>query len=455
MGGLAHTEGTGSLIHDAMEYGRRFEKCAPPRIDDPAFDGHIATLYPNPDLDELIDRAASVTILQVDRPFNLRAAELINLVRSHPRISGLLAFKPVPVRTISMLPNLQFIMLSTLQNASEAQGALPASLQELWASPLDLDRLSSLPRLRFLHTTLTSGRAEQCRALSKLSALRVLRLESAKPLSGVEALGGLENLEEISIDRVARFDLRGLRGCRSLTTMNLSSSVELDGIEGLSGLRALSLDGRRAVPLAPLKGLPRLEALALGYLQAPPDLDVVGELAALRHLSLAIGSASSPFTLAGTRLFANLKELETLDCQTLFTDTDLTPLAGLKNLKYVCFLGAFPEERVEWLQKQLPHCKLDLTTGKPPVRPPEVQFGLLSASDVGGRWTVFQDLRLVLGKEDNHDAEDAVKAHLERANPQLLQRLEFDSEADGFSFYAKSPDDVRAVAAAIEALTKQ
>jgi hypothetical protein len=42
--------------------------------------------------------------------------------------------------------------------------------------------------------------------------------------------------------------------------------------------------------------------------------------------------------------------------------------------------------------------------------------------------------------------------YLERTTPEVLQRIVFDSDADAFSFYAKSQEDIRAVAVAVEEL---
>ena len=147
---------------------------------------------------------------------------------------------------------------------------------------------------------------------------------------------------------------------------------------------------------------------------------MIGELTNLRSLSLYIGSASSPFTLQSVALFSKLKRLEGLQCLAFLEDRDLTPLAALENLKYLCLWGTFPEAEVRWLRERLPDCKIDLTTGTTPALALETKFGPLSAiQDEDGRWTVFQDLRLILDHETNHEAEDAVRAQLARSNPRL------------------------------------
>ena len=61
-------------------------------------------------------------------------------------------------------------------------------------------------------------------------------------------------------------------------------------------------------------------------------------------------------------------------------------------------------------------------------------------------------MRLILEHETNHDAEDAVMAHLASCNPRVLKRVTFDSEPDAFCIYAESGDDIQSVADAIESL---
>jgi hypothetical protein len=287
-----------------------------------------------------------------------------------------------------------------------------------------------------------------------LRQLRVLRLESPKGLNGVEALGRLEHLRELSIERVARLDLGAFAGCQQLRSLNLGTSVGIEGIEALQRLEKLSLGGRRAVGLSPLRKLPRLAGLGIGSLLAPPDLELVGDLVNLRSLSMTLGSVSAPIALRGAAMFSNLKQLQRLLCTTLLENKDLTPLGGLESLRYLAFWGAFPEKAVQWLQERLPDCKIDLAIGRPSAVQRETSFGLLTAiRDDDGRWTVFQDLRSLLSRADNYAAEDAVKAHLARANPRLLKRVTFDSEAHAFCVYAKSGDDIQSVADAVAALT--
>jgi hypothetical protein len=451
------------LLDDALVYLRSCESLTAPPIESATADDRIASIETcaSVDCDRLIDEAPQVRVLQVRESFAFPQPPPLTLRRPHPNIEGLIAFRPVSAQAIAMMPGLRFLKLHRSIFQPEpavcpgVHAALPPTLEEIWAEDLDLPALRRLPKLRLLQTTLPSGQAAQCRSIAALAALRCVRLQSWKPLSGLDALGGLEHLEELEVQRFSRFNFKSFAGCRQLRSLSLGMSTDLAGIEALPALESLALGGRRAMTLAPLKQLPRLEILDLSPGRAPADLQVIGELTNLRSLALLIGSASSPHTLDSAALFAGLKRLEGLQCLALLEDRNLTPLAGLRDLKYLCFWGAFPEQCVRWLQAQLPDCEIDLTTTSPPPSPPrETKFGPLSAiRDEDGRWTVFQDLRLILlDHETNHDAEDAVITHLATSNPHVLQRVTFDSEADAFCIYADSGDDIQRVADAVEAL---
>ncbi len=453
-----------ALLDDALLYLRSCENLTAPAIENVTGDDRVASIETcaSIDCDRLLDAAPQVRVLQVREVFTSPMPPPLTLQRPHPNIEGLIAFRPVTAQAIAMLPGLRFLKVHRSfpqlgpAVSPAVQRALPDSLEEIWAEDLDLDDLRRFPRLRFLQTTLPSGHAAQCRTIAGLTQLRWLRLQSWKPLSGVDALSRLEHLEELDVQRFTRFNFKAFARCSRLRTLSLGTSVDLTGIEALPTLDRLSIGGRRAGTLAPLKLLPRLENLGLSPGHPPPDLEVIGELTNLRSLSLYIGSAASPFTLQSVALFSKLKRLEGLQCLAFLEDRDLTPLAALENLKYLCLWGTFPEAKVRWLREQLPDCKIDLTTGTTPALALETKFGPLSAiQDEDGRWTVFQDLRLILDHESNHEAEDAVRAQLARSNPRLLKRVTFDSEADAFCVYADCDADIQGVADAIDALVKR
>jgi hypothetical protein len=356
---------------------------------------------------------------------------------------------------MAMLPGLRFAKVAYGKLTPEAQAALPADLEELWASPLDLAMLSKVPRLRLLRTRLPTGNASQCKALAALAALRVLRLECLKPLRGVETLAKLAQLEELWVDKLEGLDMRAFSACRGLRTVVVGSSSNVRNLDSIPSLETLSLEGQTCPPLAPLAKVPRLAHLSIGTNQTPQDLAIVGELRGLRSLSISCGSVGSPMHIQGTRMFSKLENLESLRCLGLLDDHDLKPLASLKRLRYVSFYGTFAEKAVSWLQNRLPGCKLDLTIGQPAPRVPEETFGLLTAfRGDDGSWQVFQDLAFALKFEDNFEVQDAVKAHLRKRAPELLSRLTFDSDAEAFSVRASTREDVSMLDSSIAKLDR-
>jgi hypothetical protein len=446
----------GSRLEAAVERARYFEHIRPPAIGEAPPVEQMATLDPGPDVagDDLLDRSTEVKVLFLGG-FGFPSPPVV-LQRPHPNIEGLIAWREMTPEAMAMLPNLRFLQLATQSASPELQAAFPSSLEEIWANGLDLTALSKLARLRYLRTNLRSGGAAQSHALAGLSELRGLHLEVFGALRGVRALGRLRQLEDFSVNSVSSIDFKTFSDCRRLKHLGLGalgSTKTLDGIEELETLEGLSLGGRRCPPISPIAHLPRLQNLSIASIQAPPILDVVGKMVQLRAFALQTGS---PYTLKSAALFSELEQLESLQCLAHLEDKDLTPLARLKRLKYLCFYGTFPEDAVRWLQDQLPECKIDLTTGTPPAAVPEIKVGLLTAAqEEDGTWSVWQDLRVVLECDDNHAAEDGVRAEMERTNPEALRRIEFDSENDGFAAYVTSRDDLEALAAAIGALAKK
>ena len=448
----------GSRLEATVQRARYFERIRPPNVDQGSPIEGMATLEPGPsvDCDDLLDRAPDVRILFVGGVGSNPGQPPVDLRRPHENIEGLIAWRKLTPQAIAMLPSLRFLQLAGQSATTELQAAFPSTLEEIWSDSLDLEGLSRLLRLRYLRTPLRAGGAAQSEALAALSELRTLHLEVLEALRGTSALGRLEHLEDFSINSVSSLNFEAFAGCRRLKYLRLGglgSTKTLDGIERLEALESLSLAGRRCPPIGPLARLPNLEMLSLGSSQPPPDLEVIGGMTRLRSLSLSIGSVSSPYTLKGAALFFALDRLEGLQCLAHLADKDLSPLARLKRLKYLCFYGTFPEEAVRRLQEQLPDCKLDLTTGEAPPARAEIKVGLLTASrEDDGTWSVSQDLRLILDHDDNHAAEDALRAHLKRTNPDALKRMVFDSERDGFAASVKTRDDLEQLATAVAAL---
>ena len=364
-----------SLIDATLLRFRDFDRVRPPEAEALSPSDRMVTLCPRWDVDsdDVLDRIPGVTILNVEGPLG-HPRPGFRLRRPHPNIEGLMGRREADAETIGMLPGLRFAQLVDPIEPG-VQDAFPTQLEELWTAFLELERLSRLSRLRFLRTKLLSGTAGQCRSLARVSSLRILRLFCAKPLAGVNALGNLEELEELEVDRTLKVDLKAFSRCRHLRQLFVGTATNVSGFATVQPLESLALGGRQCPPLGELRELPRLGSLNVATSFPPADLEVVGELTNLRALSLAIGSVLSPAQLPSTRIFSKMHQLETLHCQVTLKDKDLSPLAELTNLKYLMFLGTFPPDEVRRLQEKLPGCKIDLTTSSSSVPDTEHRAG--------------------------------------------------------------------------------
>jgi hypothetical protein len=61
-------------------------------------------------------------------------------------------------------------------------------------------------------------------------------------------------------------------------------------------------------------------------------------------------------------------------------------------------------------------------------------------------WSIYDDLAGALNVETNYAAEQQVRRVLKKLAPEVLRRIDFDTEADGVGIYAKTEADIRTVA---------
>jgi hypothetical protein len=447
-----------SRLDATVRRSHGFDRIRPPELGDPAQLADYATIEPREgvDSDDLLDRAADLKVLEVGGMLTFSGFTPLVLRRPHPKIEGLRLSggASLAAGALEMLPGLKFLQLGGALTP-DLQAALPVGLEELWAHLVDIDALPRLERLKLLRTTVLEGRASQMKAIASMPSLRAIDLLCEQPMRGAKALGGLHELEFLAVNKAQGLGLKDLVACKRLRAISIGSLETLDGAEELESLESLSLGGKQCPPLAPLRHARRLAKLTIESRHPPLDLEVIGELVGLRSLDLNPGSISSTVTLKSTKMFARLSDLEVLRCFTQLADQDLTPLAGLSKLKYLCFLGSFPEPRVRWLRERLPSCKVDLTVGESPTPRAEEHLGVVVASQLeDGGWSIFEDLTELLGMDTNHDVQAAVERVLRGKARKALERIELDSERDAFNANAKSLDDLRAVAAAIESLVR-
>ena len=70
-----------------------------------------------------------------------------------------------------------------------------------------------------------------------------------------------------------------------------------------------------------------------------------------------------------------------------------------------------------------------------------------------GTWTIFGDVTNLLDAGSNHDAERLIRSAVRRAEPELHERLEYDSEGSSLSV-SGGEDDLRRVAELIRSMTR-
>lgn len=132
------------------------------------------------------------------------------------------------------------------------------------------ERVFTLPNLEEL--TLHEPTKEQLQSISKLTALKRLRITHARPKT-IDFIHTLVNIEELVLEYVSGFSdlapLQSLKKLRSLHMENLRRVKEFDGLAGMESLRYLRIDGTLdwKQPISDfefLKGLANLEVLSFG-----------------------------------------------------------------------------------------------------------------------------------------------------------------------------------------------
>jgi hypothetical protein len=70
------------------------------------------------------------------------------------------------------------------------------------------------------------------------------------------------------------------------------------------------------------------------------------------------------------------------------------------------------------------------------------------------QWSIYEELTDGLGVKTNDAAEQALKRTMKKVAPDLLRRVEFDTEGDGVAVFAESETDIRAVAKILDRMLR-
>jgi hypothetical protein len=392
-----------------------------------------------PDEPAMLDHLTRIQTLEsiiADRP--------IRVTRPLPRITELIVTTLVPPPdelTLQNLPNLRRLCL----------GRSPSE------SRIDLRTLAGMPDLEDLR--FDAGQVGGIEFISGLTGLRRLRIEnhtfqSIAPLAaatrlrwlaigwwkGMDRLGALPDLEHLELNEGTVSSLRAFRnwnGLRSLTIFGRRLK-SLAGIEGLEALEDLFLYNTSVVDLAPLAAVHGLRRLRLDMPTKVADFAPIGQLEHLESLIVNFKgsrSASVP-RMADLASLRNLRDV----ALTKVEGTGWRFLLDLPDLRRILVYGSVDREAPELIARRFPTARSDVR----PVSQPAPGAAVKQLPD--GRWSIYADVTDVLGVDDNFLAEERLRERLLIADPELLDRLDFDSEADALGVIGPSEADLRRVA---------
>jgi hypothetical protein len=388
-------------------------------------------------LDELADLPSVSSVV---------ASHAVVLRRTLPSVRELLLVsgQPPDNETLANLPNLEVLSLGR-----SAPGATRVDLRVLILKPLrdlrfrawhvstiePLPAFRQLERLRIEETT-----SESIAPLGSASSLRWLAIGYWKGLPG---LAGLTNLDRAELTEVTVSNLRSFRRWTGLRSLQVTGRRlrSLSGIEALTGLEDLFLYSTSVEDLMPIAGL----SLRRLRIDLPPDgftLNGVGALRGLRSVVFRLHGGSVP-SLAP---LAALERLEELAVMGQVVDRDLEPLFGLRGLKRLRLIGTFGAQETE-LRARLPATSIEVVhLGQPGATSPASAAIEVSTLAGSGEWSIFVDVARSLGVADNLAAEAKVRAAIASERPDLMDRLDFDSEPERLSIVGDAEADVRAAA---------
>jgi hypothetical protein len=353
-------------------------------------------------------------------------------------------------------------------------GLRTLALGDGWASEkLDLEVLRAVPGLRDLQFEALAVRSiEPLRFLEGLERLKINGIASEQIVSplaglirlrflhlecwkGLRSLGGLHNLESVSLMDASLANLKAFKAWRKVRSLALSGRGvrSLEGIDVLESLQDLFLGGAGLRDLKPLAEAKNLRLLKLVNCDRVEDFAPLGEMRNLRSAIIYLGSISTTGHVPNIDFLAGLERLEEFELRgALIDDGRLDVLFDLPKLRRVMLLGDFGHQ-VKQLRRHKPECTIEIV----PL-PHESGIGTIHERSVTiqryeeGAWTIFQDLSGLLDVENNFVADKRIRQAIEQQDAALLDRLDFDPDADFVSITAKTEADIRRVAQVIQSL---
>jgi hypothetical protein len=293
--------------------------------------------------------------------------------------------------------------------------------------------------------------------VSELHNLTYLRISGGK---GWASLRSCVQLDEAHLIDVRMANLRRWNTWKRLRHLVLAGSglKSLAGIEAMERLETLTLIMVAVDDLSPIRELLNLREVTFRYVRGCRDLTGLVRLPELRRLTIDQSVVSDRDivhieTLRPLAAFPHLEEVVLLG--TAIDDGDLSPLAELPDLRKVR-LGSHSGADVERLRLARPDLVIEYTA--PPAKSNDLteRIGQVTIRHPGGGsnvWSIYDDLAGALNVETNYAAEQQVRRVLKKLAPEVLRRIDFDTEAGGVGIYAKTEADIRTVATILGGLS--
>ena len=365
--------------------------------------------------------------------------------------------QPVDRETLSNMPGLVSLSLGTGWGSEkfdlEVLRAAPG-IRDLHFAALAVRSIKPLRFLEGIQRLRIDGIASErvVRPLASLTRLRFLHLECWK---GLCSLGDLESLEQVSLMDASLANLKPFQAWRNVRSLAMSGRGvrSLEGIDALESLEELFLGGAGIKDLRPLAGAKNLRLLKLNHCDQVEDLGPIAEMKNLRSVVINLGSVSTTGHVSSIRFLAGLDQLEEFELVgAVIDDGRLDVLFDLPKLRRVMLLGHLAHQ-AERLRRHKPKCAIELIPLPAGSAADTVQAGSVTIrKNDQGTWSIFQDLSALLNVENNFIADQEIRHAIEQQDAHLLDRLEFDPDADFVSITARAEADIWMVARVIQTL---
>jgi hypothetical protein len=289
-----------------------------------------------------------------------------------------------------------------------------------------IGELTGLRRLRIEDHTF-----ESIAPLAAVTGLRWLALGWWKGMDKLGALGELEYVELVEGTVASLRAFRSWRGVRSLTIFGRRLK-QLTGIEHLEALEELYLYNTAVEDLSPLGALPKLRRLRLDMPRNVVDFAPLGRLVGLETLIVDFKGASS----AARPRLADLSALSSLrDLAINYADGEGWGFVlELPQLRRIRLYATVEPEAPDLIRARFPDAVVD-------VRPvADYDDGLAVQRLPDGRWSIDADVTGRLGVDDNFAPEGRLRSRLTETDPGVVDRLEFDTEADALVVIGSEAD---------------